>query len=141
MALFEKKKTTISEEPPQDPYWMRSSSAYFHRLIKINKKTLKGQSGVYVIWHAGTEPKWVYSGHTNDLAAAFENAIADKKIMNYENQGGLYASWSLIRKEYQPGVVRYMIEKLNPLIKNHLAPISSVTPIAVFPPGARGPAI
>lgn len=130
-----------SDNSPQDLNWVRSSTGYFYRLIKIDQRLLKGQSGVYVIWHAGAEPRWVFTGHTDDLAAALEAATNNAEIMKFEMQGGLYASWSLIRKEYQTGVARFMIDQLKPLIKNQNSPESSVVPIPVFPPGSRGPAL
>jgi hypothetical protein len=126
-------------ETPQDPNWVRASSGYFYRLIKINLAPLKGLSGVIVIWYAGAKPHWVYVSFTDDLAKAFEGVIANSAIMDFETHGGLYASWSLIGKEYQPGIVRYMLDTLKPLIQDQTAPDASIEPIPVFAPGARGP--
>jgi len=130
-----------SDDTPQDLNWVRSSTGYFYRLIKIDRRPLKEQSGVFVIWHAGPEPRWVFTGHTDDLATALETAANNPEIIKFETQGGLYASWCLIRKEYQTGVARFMIDHLKPLIENQNAPESSVVPIPVFPPGSRGPAL
>lgn len=141
MNLPGSQKSIDSGEPIQDPNWVRSSSGYFHRLTKIDTHPLHGQSGIIVIWHAGATPQWVYIEHTDDLASAFKKTMNDKAIMDLENEGGLYASWSFIREEYQPGIVRYMIETLKPLINNNSKSDSSIDPIPVFAPGARGPAL
>lgn len=141
MTPSEQQNNIDADESPQDPNWARSSSGYFHRLATIDTKSIHNQSGVIVIWHAGATPQWVYVNYTDDLAAAFEQAVKNHEIMNFEGHGGLYASWSPMPKEYQPGVVRYMIETLKPLVDNQTTPDTSTKPIPVFAPGARGPAL
>ncbi len=139
MAFFKKKKVQIPTGPPQDPKWARSPAGHFYRLIKIKPEALKGQSGVYVVWHAGIKPEWVFVGHDDDLESAFENIIANKEIMDLEIRGGLYASWAIIRREFQAGVVRYLIDNLKPLVQNPNAPAKTETVIPVISPGAQGP--
>jgi hypothetical protein len=144
MPYFDQEITTQTHgtaDSPQDLNWARSSSGYFCRLIYVDQRPLRGQSGIYAIWHAGPAPRWVFTGHTDDLAAALKTAANNADIMNFESHGGLYASWCLIQKEYQPGIARYMIDQLKPLIKNQSAPDLTATPIPVFPPGSRGPAL
>lgn len=98
---------------------------------------LERASGVYVIWHAGSRPEWLYVGSSNDLARAFHAHGIDKEILSYEMRGGVFVTWALIREEFQGGAVRYLTEELQPVIANPQAPGSSVRAIAVQLPGRK----
>jgi hypothetical protein len=57
--------------------------------------------------------------------------------MDYEVNGGLYVTWSLIRDEYQPGVVKYLSSLMKPLVENPDLPFIDEDPIPVLAPARR----
>ncbi len=119
-----------------DPQWVRSKSGSFLRLADLDPEEsgLTGISGVYVIWNGGVSPAWVYVGMADDLAAAMHAAGGDEDIMQYEVHGRLYVTWASVRKNYQPGVVRFLTEALQPRASNPEAAVITAKPVPVLPP-------
>ena len=136
MVLFD---STRSNDPRQGPKWVRSKTGNFHRFINIDPEELglSGVSGVYVIWHSGVMPKWVYVGKSNDLAKTFHQLGEDENILGYEVNGGLFVSWAMIRGEYQDGVACYLKEAIKPIVDNPALSCKDVTHVPVIPPGAK----
>lgn len=140
-ALFGKsKRKTAPSGPPQDVAWAKSPKNRFYNFLNLDaeEKGLTKVSGVYVVWHGGLRPEWLYVGQSDNLAATFEALRDNNDIMEYDRHGHLFVTWSEIKPEFQPGVVQYLIDVLNPLIENPLAPDEDEPPIPVFPPGIRG---
>lgn len=125
---------------PSDPKWVRNRRGKYHRLIHLDTKSegLEGLSGVYVIWHSGVAPRWVWVGRADDLAAAIDAIHDEDDIMFYEKHGGLYVTWAPVRPEYQPGVVRYLTEQMKPVCENDNAKGIKADAVPVFVPGAKG---
>lgn len=123
--------------PPEDPKWSRSASGHFRRFTTLDPEAegLSGKSGVFVIWHGGLRPRWVYVAASADLAGALHEAGEDADIMAFEVNGGLVVSWAFIRAEFQGGVVKYLNEAMDPLVENPAAAVSKDAPIAVVFPG------
>ncbi len=119
-----------------DPRWVRSATGRFHRLVHLDPEAegLKGVHGVYVVWHSGVKPMWVFIGKSKSLADTFHDLGDDQDIMSYEIHGGLFVTWAPIRDEFQDGVVRYLNLNLKPLVRNPALPGADVEPIAVMPP-------
>ncbi len=124
---------------PQDPNWARNPRGSFHRFVNLDPEEagLSGVSGVYVIWHSGVRPGWVHVGDSDDLAKTFHRLGENEDILDYEVNGGLFVSWTLIRGEFQEGVVCYLTEAMDPLVKNPATSCKDVKPIPVIPPGAK----
>ena len=124
----------------RDPKWARSPAGKYHRFVLLDptQAGLKGVSAVFVMWHSGVRPRWVYVGRTTDLAASLEIIPDNDDIMQYEVNGGLFITWSLVREEMQPGVVRYLSAALEPRVANSERPGKRVTPIPVLVPGIKG---
>lgn len=103
---------------PVDPSWRKNERGRFFRLFTLDAESLglKDQGGVYVIWHKGIRPQWVYVGAADDLAQALEAAAKDDEISTYEVHGGLHCTWSPIRPEFRAGVVRYLREILKTVV-------------------------
>lgn len=120
-----------------DPNWVRSKTGRFHRFCSLDpeEEGLEGVSGIYVIWHGGVRPGWVYMGKSDDLSATFHELGKNDEIMNYDSSGGLNVAWSLVRGRYQDGVLRYLIDILHPTVENPQSPSDKVTPVPVYPPG------
>ncbi len=121
---------------PMDPNWATSASGRFHRLVRLDPEAegLSRVGGVYVVWHSGVRPAWVFVGHTEDLADSFHHVAGNDDIMGYEINGGLYVSWCLIREEYRDGVVRHLHDTLKPLVDNVAVAGTDVAPVPVIAP-------
>jgi len=150
MAWFWKsKKKSIPQEafdgPPRNIGWVRSPKNQFYNFLNMDPDDmdLNGVSGVYVIWRAGRRPEWVYVGHTPDLAGAFNHVYDNPEIMEYAHDGKLFITWSQIKPEFQPGVVKYLIQVMSPAVEDPVIPDEDgnepeeedIQSIAVFPPG------
>lgn len=99
---------------------------------------MHGLGGVYVVWHKGVRPEWVYVGATDDLAQALARALDDDEIFAYEPRGGLWCTWALIRPEYRNGAVAYLRRLLNPVVDPRAGDeldLDAVQPVAIQPPG------
>jgi len=141
MALFGKfGKSKPALGPAEDPKWSRSASGHFRRFINLDPEAegLAGKSGVFVVWHGGLRPRWVYIGSSADLARALHDVADDDEVMNFEVNGGLFVTWALIRDEFQAGVVKYLNEAMDPLVENPAAFTGQADPIAVVFPGKGG---
>ncbi len=142
MALFGKSKNkTVVPVVPNNVFWIRSPKNKFYNFLNLEPEELglKRVSGVYVIWHGGLRPEWIYIGQTTNLAAAFENLRDNDEVMEFQRHGSLFVTWSEIRREYQAGVVKYLYKILKPIVANPDSPEDDVPPIAVYPPGLEPP--
>ncbi len=136
MALFDAARSSLLRH---DPKWAQSKTGKFHRFINIDPEELglSGASGVYVIWHSGVSPKWVYVGKSKDLAKTFHQLAEDDDIIGYEVNGGLFVSWAMIRDEYQDGVACYLRDALKPIVENPSLSCKGVTYVPVISPGSK----
>lgn len=127
----------LAAGPPLDADWVKSPSGGFYPLLNLDPEEagLTGVSAVYIIWHAGMRPKWVYVGRAKDLAKALHDLAGNDEIMDREIHGGLFVTWSLVREEFQDGVVSYLIENLEILVDNPEARRNKDLPIPVVIPG------
>lgn len=141
MGLF---SVSASDSAPSqvqaDPSWARTPKGHFFRLshLEPDQLGLVGLGGVYVVWHKGVKPEWVYVGQSDDLSVALTRALDDEDVYDYEPRGGLWCTWATIRPEYRDGAVAYLRRLLNPVIEprpgDELDP-ESVELIAIQPPG------
>lgn len=124
---------------PRDPQWATSPAGKYYRLVHLDpaKAGLKGVPAVFVIWHSGVRPRWVYVGRTENLAASVEIISDNDDIMQYEVNGGLFITWSLIREKMQPGVIEYLTTVLEPLVAGPRGSGKRVTPVPVLVPGIK----
>jgi hypothetical protein len=122
--------------PPIDPNWVRSKRGKFHRLSMLDTaaERLNGLSGVYVIWHSGVKPQWVYVGASDNLAHAIDRAAEDDDIASYEVNGGLFVTWSPILKERQGGVLTFLHGAMKPAVENPAVKSIEDGPINVIVP-------
>lgn len=144
MALFGKsKKTSLPPGPPRDIGWMRSPKNKYYNFLNLEPEEvgLSGVSGVYVIWHGGLRPEWIYIDHTDNLAQTFEDLRGNREIIDFDRHGSLFVTWAEIRPEFQAGVVKYLNQVIPPIISPPVDEDAEedenedVDPISVFPPG------
>ena len=93
--------------------------------------------GIYIIWHAGVRPEWVYAAKSNDLAADLDSIQDNEDLMYYDSQGGLFVTWALIRPEYQDGVLSYLYDNMAPLVENPNPPKKKTKRLPVLLPTGR----
>ena len=88
----------------------------------------------------------MYAGHTPDLGGTFDLIYDNPDIMEYGRDGKLFITWSQIKPEFQPGVVKYLIQVMSPAVQDPVMPDEDgnlpeddeddgIQPIPVFPPG------
>ncbi|CAA6605700.1 conserved hypothetical protein [Rhodospirillaceae bacterium LM-1] len=141
MGLFSSDdSSSVSNAVAVDPAWAKSPKGHFHRLISLepDQVGLPGQGGVYVVWHKGVRPEWVYVASDDDLGQALMRALDDEEIFSYEPRGGLWCTWSFIRPEYRDGAVLYLRRLLKTVVEPRPGDEideEKVKPVAVLPPG------
>lgn len=133
MGLFSIKKPTRVNTEPLDPQWARPPKGGYFRFVHLDPEEydLEKASGVYVIWHGGVRPEWLYVGCTDDLASALFAAGDNDDIMEQEVRGGLFVTWAFVKKEFQGGVVKYLVDVLKPVVGSAGAkgdPVPVITP-------------
>ena len=141
MAIFGSFTKKPSQQPPagppEDPKWSRTANGLFRRFANLDPEAegLGGKSGVFVVWHGGLKPRWVYVAASADLAGALHDAVEEEDVMAYAVHGGLFVTWAFIKAEFQGGVVKYLNEAMDPLVENPAAAVAADRPIAVIFPG------
>lgn len=146
MSAFQPRSPTIPATAAgraalPDPKWARNAARRFHRLVKLDADAagLAGRGGVYVAWHAGVQPRWVYVGRAPNLARALRDLFHNADVMAFEARGGVFVSWSFVSEEFQDGVVLYLTETLDPLAANPRVRRKGITPVPVQPPPSSAP--
>ena len=124
---------------PVDPNWVRAPSGRFWPLLSLDPEelNLNNVGGVYLIWHAGVRPEWVYAGHTKDMAAALHHVGNNPDINYYEKNGGLFVAWAPVMEAYRPGVVKYLEETFKTLVPNVSDFTDRTVPVPVIAPVSK----
>lgn len=142
MGIFGKSKKSSKKNPdvitePVDPGWIRSARGNFLNLLSMDPEEagLSGKGGVYLVWHGGVRPEWLYVGHSNDLAKSLHEAGNNKEIGSFQEMGGLFVSWAFVLDDYRPGVVRFLQENLPTIIPTANTYDDDTMPVPVFSPG------
>ena len=144
MSFFGGNKTTASlgTTAPIDPKWARSPSGAFYQLLDVDPDELKirGVGGVYVVWHGGIRPEWIYAGESPNLGRVLDTLIDNDEITQYKTHGGLFVTWSTVKEEFRRGVLLHLTRALKPKVVNPRAPTEETEhtkPIAVLVPGGK----
>lgn len=140
MAFFGKSKDTTQAplvNEPVDPGWYRNAKGKFPDLFTLDPAEvgLSGKGGVFLIWHGGVKPEWVYVGHAPDMASALLEIGKNKEVTYYENRGGLFVTWSFILADYRDGVVKFLQENLPTIVESANTYPENTQPVPVFSPG------
>ena len=124
---------------PVDPNWVHTQTGAFPSLLSMDPEEmgLNNVGGVYLIWHAGVRPEWVYAGHSKDLAAALHHAGNNHDINYFEKNGGLFVAWALVKEAYRPGVVKYLQETFKTQVDNSGDFTDKTVPVPVIAPVAK----
>lgn len=139
MALFGRKKKQFGPVvEPIDPKWAKSGDGRYPHFFDLDPEAarLDGASGVYIIWHGGIKPGWVYVGWGDDIGADLRILADDDDVDFYERRGRLFCSWCFIRQDYQQSVVAFLTKALKPKVANPAAEgLADAELIPVVPPG------
>lgn len=141
MGLFDffgGKKDSAAKSDILDVAWSKNPSGKFRRLpfIELAKENISGVQAIFVLWHGGVKPGWVYVGLGDDLAMDLTDARQNAAIMEYDMRGGLYVTWQVFPKNLAPGVFAFLTDVLQPEIRNPEADMyKNKTPVKVLPPG------
>ncbi|PCI41170.1 MAG: hypothetical protein COB46_04565 [Rhodospirillaceae bacterium] len=105
---------------PVDPDWVLTPNGGFFSFLDLDPEAynLNGAGGIYLIWHGGVRPEWVFAGASTDLATDLHDAGENAEISYYEQSGGLFVAWALIKPEFRQGAVKYMEEFFTTLVEN-----------------------
>ncbi|MBB4265478.1 hypothetical protein [Roseospira visakhapatnamensis] len=124
-----------AEKPPPDPYWQRDDKARFFRLLalKTTRRDLAGRGGVFVVFHGGVQPRWVYVGSTANLGATVMALQDHPDLTTLEARGGLFMTWAYIKADKRDGVVTYLRARMKP----ELDPSDLDKALGCAPKGAR----
>lgn len=92
--------------------WIKCQGDVWCSLLKVNLEKVTA-TGVYVIWHAGDNPRTVRVGQGNiaDRLSVHRN---DENITQY-SEHGLYVTWASVSAKQMDGVEAYLADILNPL--------------------------
>lgn len=133
----EDKVPVITE--PVDPHWVLSPEGGFFPFLELDpeERGLTDVGGVYVIWHAGVRPEWVYAGHGKNLAAEFHAAGNNRDITIYEKNGGLFVAWAPVKEMFRPGVVKFIELNFKTLVANPGTYTEKTRPVPVIAPSRR----
>lgn len=129
--------SAMQKDDRTNPQWAKTPGGKFHRLLFTDpeKLGLSGVSGIVALWHGGLKPQWIFVDKSRDLARDLDTFMDDDDIMGYDNRGGVFVSWAMVRPEYQDGVLKYLLESMNPLIDHPKPPGKSVEALPVMSPG------
>jgi len=142
MGLFDffgssDKKGTVKSKV-QDIPWSKNPAGKYRRLAftELEKENISGVSAIYVLWHGGVKPGWVYVGLSDDLAVDLTDACQNRDIMENDMRGGLFVTWATINPKAAPGIVAFLTDALQPDIINPDADMyRNKDHIKVLPPG------
>lgn len=124
---------------PVDPGWAQTPEGGFFPLLEMDPEEigLSGVGGVFLIWHGGMRPEWVFAGHDKNLASALHLAGNNREINYFEKNGGLFVSWAPVKEPYRPGVVKYLEQSFKTLVPNPGLYTEKTRPVPVLPPSRR----
>ncbi len=88
-------------------------------------------TGVYIIWHGGSNPRIVRIGQGN-IAARLAGHRLNHQIMRYVDSGPMMVTWAEINDQsHRDGIEAYLVGQFTPLIKDkvpEVAPIVASSP-------------
>ncbi|MCY4580694.1 MAG: hypothetical protein OXD31_16825 [Chloroflexi bacterium] len=94
--------------------WIKQGYHWFN-LLEIAWSDVKGEEGVYVIWHPVHLPRAVYVGQ-GDLEDRFSKHRNDPEILEYAEDKLLYVTWAHVLQIHREGVERYLADTYRPLV-------------------------
>ncbi len=119
------KLTGKSDRRPWQP-----PAGLFPRLMLIDAPVLEGlkdQGGLYVLWHRGVRPQWIYVGHTGNLECTLLAAQEDPDLALYDLNEGVFVAWAECPPNQRSAAVAYLRHILEPALTN--SPLDEFGPV------------
>lgn len=94
--------------------WMKCQGDVWCKLnfVNLDHEHFNNRSGVYVIWHGGTDPAVVYVGQ-GDIKERLTVHRIDQKIQQYKHLD-LYVTWATVSEGDRCGIEAYLIDTWSP---------------------------
>lgn len=95
--------------------WNKCDGSNWCSLERVNlaHEHFTGMAGVYVIWHAGPNPRTVRVGQGN-IADRIATHRHDSQITKYAAHG-LFVTWAKVPAVQHNGVEAYLADQLDPI--------------------------
>lgn len=95
--------------------WAQKVGGGWCRFHHVDLDTVIGESGVYIIWHAGNPSRVVYVGQGN-VRDRIERHRKRDDICAYARLGELYVTWAAVPPFQLDGVERHLADAWRPLV-------------------------
>ena len=96
--------------------WVINEGHFFHlEELKVTDEYFDDLEGVYIIW---SDDEFVKVGH-GSLRYKLAEHKKDSKILERATVG-LRVSWALVDEMYRQGIVHYLLEALDPYIRDEV---------------------
>lgn len=121
-----------------DIAWAKDDRGKYRRFMtmKLPNAAIEGIGGVFVIWHSGVKPGWVYVGCTTNLSADLTALHESRDILDYESRGGVFVTWYAIDSARAGRIFKFLHDALKPAVPNPDADsYAKKQPLYVLPPG------
>lgn len=118
--------------------WSKNADGKFRRLnlVNVSSERLDGIQGIFIVWHGGVKPGWVYVGLSDDLASDLQDAKHSQDIMEYNSRGGLYVTWQTFPDSMAGSVFAFLSDVLQPEVRNPDSELyKGKKHVKVIPPG------
>ena len=135
--MFATQLSTLQRTDKTNPRWAKTPGGKFHRLLfaDLGNLGISGASGIIVLWHGGLKPKWIYTDKSRDICRDLDAYLDNDEIMEFDIRGGVFATWALVRPEYQDGVLKYLLQSMSPVIDHPKPPKKNIEELPVLSPG------
>ena len=94
--------------------WVKCQGEVWCNLEKLNLESIGNVSGVYCVWHGGTNSRWVRIGQ-GDIKERLANHRKDKEILAY-SKFELFVTWVQVATNQRNGIEAYLANECKPLV-------------------------
>lgn len=98
-------------------HWMRCTHNVWCSFTNVDLSQIH-ESGIYAIWHGGSNPRVVYVGQGNVSARLAEHR-RDQSILKHASKGALFVTWASVPTHQRDGVEYYLASRYQPLEGSH----------------------
>ena len=85
--------------------------------LGAHQRDLRRKGGIYVLWHLGVQPRWLRASHSVDLGASLAVLSDLAPIASCRPNGGVFVAWSAVSQDRRAGIVRSLVDRLQPVFQ------------------------
>lgn len=106
--------------------WIKCQGEVWCKLnaVRLEHEHFNNRHGVYLIWHGGPAPATLKVGH-GLIRDRLTQERTNPEVQKFDNLG-LFATWAAVPNEQIDGVLAFLAQKLNPIIKNPITPAVAI---------------